>query len=128
MDFVVGLQPKLAIITNGSNSADLDEVKKIAKNVKNASLINKNMIAAVTNPVVIEVKKLKVQILELKAEIKEVKYILREDRKPSQNSEGNRKPPYRRSNHKPVDKRNLKYYNCGKKRHFKFKYRAKPKS
>ena len=49
MDFVAGLWPKLAIITNGSNPADLDEAEKIAKNVESASLINKNVIAAVTN-------------------------------------------------------------------------------
>ncbi len=50
-------------------------MKKTAKNVKSASLINKNVIAAVTNPAVAEVKKLKAQILELKAEIKEAKYV-----------------------------------------------------
>ena len=76
MDFVAGLRPKLAIITNSSNPADLDEVEETAKNVKSASLINKNVIAAVTNPFTAEVKKLKAQILELKAEIKEAKYTL----------------------------------------------------
>jgi len=44
--------------------------------VESASLINKNVIAAATNPAVAEVKKLKAQILELKAEIKKAKYIL----------------------------------------------------
>ena len=83
IDFVAGLQPELAIITNSSNSADLDEVEETAKNVESASLINKNVIAAATNPVVTEVKELKAQILELKAEIKEAKYIPREDRKAS---------------------------------------------
>ncbi len=60
---------------------DLDEVEKIAKNVESASLINKNVIAAVTNSVIVEVKELKAQILKLKAEIKEAKYISRKDRK-----------------------------------------------
>ncbi len=74
MDFVVGLWPELAIITNGSNLADLDEAEETVKNVESASLINKNVIAAATNPVTAEVKELKAQILELKAEIKEAKY------------------------------------------------------
>ena len=39
MDFVAGLQPELAIITNGSNPADLNEAEEIAKNVESASLI-----------------------------------------------------------------------------------------
>ena len=119
MDFVAGLKPELAIITNGSNPADLDEAEETAKNVESASLINKNVIAAVTNPATAEVKELKAQILELKAEIKEAKYTPREDRKPFQNNKGNRKPPYRGPNRKPVDKRNLECFNCGKKRHFK---------
>src|SRR6266540_1104698 len=92
MDFIAGLRPKLAIITNGSNPADLDEAEETAKNVENASLINKNVIAAATNPTT-EVKELKAQILKLKAEIKEAKYVPREDRKPPQNNGGNRKPP-----------------------------------
>ncbi len=75
IDFVAGLRSELAIITNSSNLADLDEVEETAKNVKSASLINKNVIAAATNPTVAEVKKLKAQILELKAEIKEANYI-----------------------------------------------------
>src|SRR6266540_3592108 len=95
MDFIVGLWPKLAIITNSSNPADLDEVEEIVKNVESASLINKNVIAAATSPAVAEVKKLKAQILELKAEIKEAKCVPREDRKSSQNTGRNRKPPYR---------------------------------
>src|SRR6266498_2325355 len=99
MDFVAGLRPELAIITNGSNPADLDKVEEMAKNVKSASLINKNVIVAATNPAVAEVKELKAQILELKAEIKEAKYVLREDRKLPQNNGENRKPPYRGSNH-----------------------------
>jgi len=74
MDFVAGLRPELAIITNGSNPADLDEAEETAKNVKSASLINKNVIAAATNPNTAEVKELKAQILKLKAEIKEAKY------------------------------------------------------
>src|SRR6266540_1402784 len=127
MDFVAGLRPELAIITNGSNPADLDEVEKTAKNVESASLINKNVIAAATNPSTAEVKKLKAQILKLKAEIKEAKYVPREDRKPPQNTGGNRKPPYREPNKKPVDKRNLECFNCEKKGHFKSECRAKPK-
>src|SRR6266511_3977792 len=75
MDFVVGLRLELAIITNGSNPADLDEAEETAKNVESANLINKNVITAATNPTA-EIKKLKAQILELKAEIKEAKYIL----------------------------------------------------
>ena len=75
IDFVAGLRSELAIITNSSNLADLDEVEETAKNVESASLINKNVIAAATNPTVAEVKKLKAQILELKAEIKEANYI-----------------------------------------------------
>ena len=50
MDFVAGLRSKLAIITNSSNLADLDKVEEMAKNVKSASLINKNVIAAAINP------------------------------------------------------------------------------
>ncbi len=75
IDFVAELQLELAIITNGSNPANFDEVKEIAKNVKSANLINKNVIAVATNLTVVEIKKLKAQILELKAEIKEAKYI-----------------------------------------------------
>jgi len=75
MDFVAGLRPELAIITNGSNPVDLDEAEKTAKNVESASLINKNVIAAAINPAIAEVKELKAQILELKAEIKEAKYV-----------------------------------------------------
>ncbi len=59
MDFVAGLRPELAIITNGSNPADFNEVKETAKNVKSVSLINKNGIAVVTNPAVAKVKELK---------------------------------------------------------------------
>src|SRR6266511_1246029 len=101
MDFVARLQLELAIITNSSNPADLDEAEKIAKNVESASLINKNVIAAATNPATAEVKELKAQILKLKAEIKEAKYVLRENRKVSQNNGRNRKPPYREPNRKP---------------------------
>ncbi len=107
--------------------ADLDEAEETAKNVESASLINKNVIAAATNPTVTKVKELKAQILELKAEIKEDKYVPREDRRVSQNNGGNRKPPYRGPNRKPVDKRNLKCFNCGKKGHFKSEYQAKLK-
>ena len=119
MDFVAGLRLELAIITNSSNPADLDEAEKTAKNVESASLINKNVIAAARNPSTAEVKELKAQILELKAEIKEAKYVSQEDRNPPQNNGGNRKPSYRRPNRKPVDKRNLECFNCGKKGHFK---------
>jgi len=79
IDFVVGLRTELAIITNGSNLADFDEVKEMAKNVKSTSLINKNVMAVATNLTVAEVKEFKVQILELKVEIKEAKYISQED-------------------------------------------------
>ncbi len=82
IDFVARLWPELAIITNGSNLADLNEVKKTAKNVESVSLINKNVIMVATSPASAEVKELKAQILELKAEIKEVKYVPREDCKP----------------------------------------------
>ncbi len=44
MDFVAGLWSELAIITNGSNPADLDKAEKTAKNIESASLINKNVI------------------------------------------------------------------------------------
>src|SRR6266498_2995691 len=104
MDFVAGLRLELAIITNSSNPADLDEAEETAKNVESASLINKNVIAVATNPV--------------KAEIKEAKYVPREDRKLPQNNRRNKKPPYRGPNRKLVDKRNLECFNCGKKGHF----------
>src|SRR6266540_7326335 len=103
MDFVAGLRPELAIITNGFNPANLDEAEETAKNVESASLINKNVIAVATNPNTAEVKELKVQILELKAKIKEAKYVPRENRKPPQNNGGNKKPPYRGPNRKPID-------------------------
>ncbi len=121
MDFVAELRLELAIITNGSNPADLDEAEKIAKNVESVSLINKNVIAIATNPATTEVKKLKAQILKLKAEIKEAKYISREDWKLPQNNGRNKKPPYREPNCKSIDKRNLKCFNYGKKSHFKSK-------
>src|SRR6266496_3238806 len=107
MDFVAGLRPELAIITNSSNPADLDEAEEMAKNVKSASLINKNVIAVATNPSTAEVKELKAQILELKAEIKEAKYVPQEDRKAPQHTGGNKRSPYKGPNKKPVDKRNL---------------------
>ncbi len=75
MDFIAGLWLKLAIITNSSNSADLDEAEETAKNIESASLINKNVIVNVINSAVVKVKELKAQILELKAEIKEAKYV-----------------------------------------------------
>ncbi len=127
MDFVAGLRPELVIITNGSNPTDLNKVEETAKNVESASLINKNVIAAATNPTTAKVKELKAQILELKAEIKEAKYVSREDRKLPQNNGGNRKSLYRGPNRKPVDKRNLECFNCGKKGHFKSECRAKLK-
>ena len=127
MDFVAGLWSELAIIINSSNSADLDKVKEIAKNVESASLINKNVIAAAINPIVAEVKEFKAQILELKAEIKEAKYVSQENRRVFQNDGGNKKSPYRGLNWKSVDKRNLECFNCEKKGHFKSECRAKPK-
>ncbi len=128
IDFVVGLRTELAIITNGSNLADFDEVKEMAKNVKSTSLINKNVMAVATNLTVAEVKEFKVQILELKVEIKEAKYISQEDWKQPQNNERNRKPPYKGLNRKPIDKRNLKCFNCEKKGYFKSECWAKPKN
>ncbi len=98
------------------------------KNVESISLINKNILAAVTNPAVAEVKELRAQILELKAEIKKAKYISWENRKQPQNNEGNRKPPYKGLNWKPVDKKNLECYKCEKKGHFKLEYWLKPKN
>ncbi len=127
MDFVTGLRPELAIITNGSNPADLDEAKETSKNVESTSFINKNIIAAATNSATAEVKELKAQILKLKAEIKEAKYVSWEDRKSPQNNGGNWKPSYRGPNRKPVNKRNLKCFNCRKKGHFKSECKAKPK-
>ncbi len=127
MDFVARLWPELAIITNSSNPADLDKVEGIAKNVESASFINKNVIAATTNPTVAEVKELKAQILELKAEIKKAKYVPQEDRKAPQNNRGNKRPLYREPNRKPMDKRNLECYNCEKKGHFKSECHAKSK-
>src|SRR6266540_4131339 len=126
MDFVAGLRPELAIITNSSSPADLDEAEETAKNVESASLINKNVIATAINPTA-EIKELKAQILELKAEIKEAKYVPRKGREPSQNNGRNQKPPYRGLNRRPVDKKNLECFNCGKKGYFKSEYRAKLK-
>src|SRR6266542_1867833 len=127
MDSIAGLRSELAIITNGSNPADLDKVEKIAKNVESASLINKNVIVAATNPAVAEVKELKAQILELKTEIKKAKYVPRENRRASQNNKRKGKSFYQGSNQKPMDKRNLKCFNCSKKGHFKSECRAKLK-
>ncbi len=127
IDFVAELRSELAIITNGSNPVDLNEIEKTAKNVESASLINKNVIAAAINPAIAEVKELKAQILKLKAEIKEAKYVSQEDRKASQHNGGNKRPLYREPNQKPVDKRNLECFNCEKKGYFKSEYRAKPK-
>jgi len=85
------------------------------------------VIAAATNPFTVEVKELKAQILELKAEIKEAKYVSREDRRVPQNNGGTRKSPYQGPNRKPVDKRNLECFNCGKKGHFKSECKVKLK-
>ncbi len=126
MDFIAGLRPELAIITNSFNPADLDKAEETAKNVESTSLINKNVIAATTN-LTAEVKELKAQILELKAEIKDAKYTSREDRRPSQHTGGNKKSSYRGPNRKPVDKRNLECFNCRKKEHFKSECQAKLK-
>jgi len=57
------------------NLTDLDEVKEIAKNIKSANLINKNVLVAATSPAIAKVKELKTQILELRAELKELKYV-----------------------------------------------------
>jgi len=53
----------------------------MAKNIESVSLINKNVMVALTNSAVVEVKKLKAQILELKAELRESKYVSKEDHK-----------------------------------------------
>ncbi len=127
MDFVTGLRSELAIITNSSNLVNLNEAEETVKNVESTSLINKNVIAAATNPAVAEVKELKAQILELKAEIKESKYVPREDQRMPQNNGGNRKPSYRGLNRKSVDKRNFECFKCEKKGHFKSECRAKLK-
>ena len=65
--------------------------------------------------------------MELKVEIKEAKYVPREDRRTPQNNGGNRKPSYRESNQKPVDKKNLECFNYRKKDYFKSECWAKPK-
>ncbi len=59
MDFIVELRTDLAIITNGLNLADLNKIKKMAKNIESVSLINKNIMTAVTSPAVVEIKELK---------------------------------------------------------------------
>ena len=41
MDFVVGLRSELTIITNSSNPADLNEVKKTAKMLRVPALLTK---------------------------------------------------------------------------------------
>ncbi len=110
IDFVAGLRFELAIITNESNLIDLDEAKKIVKNVKNASLINKNVITATMILIVVKIKELKTQILKLKVELKDSKYMFKEDYKLFLNIKKNRKSLYKGSNCKLIDKRNLKYY------------------
>ncbi len=65
--------------------------------------------------------------MELKAEIKEAKYVPQEDRKAPQHLGENKRPPYKGPNRKPVDKRNLEYFNCRKKGHFKSECQAKSK-
>jgi len=75
MDFIAGLRPEIAIITNSSSLVNLNEVEETAKNIESASFINKNVIAITTTPAVAKVKELKVQILELKMKIKEAKYV-----------------------------------------------------
>ncbi len=106
---------------------NLNKVEKMAKNIENASLVNKNVFTTIATPVIMKIKKLKAQILKLKAKLKESKYVLKKDRKLSHNNKGNRRPPYKRLNYKPVDKKNLKCYNCRKKKHFKSEYQSKLK-
>ncbi len=103
-------------------------MKKIAKNVESINLINKNIIIVATNLAVAEVKKLKTQILKLKVKLKELKYVSKKDHKPSQNIERNKKPPYKRPNHKPINKRNLECYKYDKKGHFKSECRSKSRN
>jgi len=121
IDFIVRLKSELAIIINKSSSADLDEIEKIAKNMESTSLINKNILVAITILAVIEIKELKAQILELKSELKDSKYVFREDHKLLSNNRENKKLLYKGSNYKPVNKRNLECYKCSKKGHFKSK-------
>ncbi len=104
---------------NGSNSIDLDKVKKTVKNMKNTNLINKNIVLAVIILVMIEIKKLKAQILKLKVKLKNFKYKLKKDYKLSSSIKGNKKSSYKRLNCKPVNKKNLEYYKCSKKDYFK---------
>ncbi len=73
INFIAGLWIDLAIIINRSNLADLDEAKKIIKNIESISFINKNIMTAATNLTVAEIKELKAQILKLKVELKESK-------------------------------------------------------
>ena len=110
MNFIIKLRLELAIITNRSNLADLNEAEKIAKNMKSISLINKNILVANITLTVAKIKEFKIQILKLKAKLKESKYILWENRKLFINAKGNRKLLYKGSNCKLIDKRNLKYY------------------
>ncbi len=83
MDFISKLQIDLTIITNRSNLANLNKLKEIAKNIKSASLINKNVMTVAINPAVVKVKKLKAQILELKVKLRKSKYVSQEDCKSS---------------------------------------------
>ncbi len=127
MDFIIRLKSKLAIIMNRFNLIDLDIAKKIIKNVKNASLINKNILTVIITLMIAKIKKLKAQILKLKVKLKDFKYVSRENHKMSQNNKKNRKLLYKRLNHKLIDKKNLKYYKYEKKSHFKSEYQSKPK-
>jgi len=127
MDFIAGLRLELVIITNESSSADLNEVKEMVKNVKSASLINKNVLAVTTILTVMEIKELKAQIFELKAKLKDSKYVSREDHKSLSNTKENRKPSYKGLNCKSVNKRNLECYKCDKKGYFKSECQLKLK-
>ncbi len=104
IDFIAGLRSKLAIITNKASLADLNKVEKIAKNVKSASLINKNVLIVTITLAVTEIKELKAQILKLKAELKDFKYVLRKDYKLLSNNRENRKLLYKEPNCKPMNK------------------------
>ncbi len=125
---MIELRLELVIIINKFSLTDLDKIEKIIKNMKSISLINKNILAAIIISVVIKIKKLKIQILELKTKLKNFKYIFRKDYNSFLITEKNRKSLYKRQNHKPVNKKNLKCYKCKKKNYFKFKCQSKPKN
>ena len=125
IDFIIELRLELAIITNRTSLIDLNKVKKIVKNIESVSLISKNILAITIILAVIKIKELKAQILKLKIKLKNFKYISKENHKLSLNIKGNRKPLYKRSNSKLMNKKNLEYYKYRKKGYFKSECRSK---